>query len=194
MSSDDAQQSSGEKIRRVYGRGFQDGMRAIRETMTTATKLAAAERGLTSEARKVFNVVPIAAAWKPNQILGELKREGINMPMNIVMGCLRALVDDGMVRQTGDSFLRVTPSERPPKLTLSAVQQPTPEPTPEPATKDTLTKLADLSAVLKKRSNDLLALAKEIDDIAIEVEERIARADTDGAKPRQLQELLRGIA
>ena len=63
---------------------------------------------------------------------------------------------------------------------------------PESAS-DTLTKIASIGSQIRGAAEDLIALANGLDDVAIEVEERISKIDADTATLRQLQALLKNI-
>lgn len=72
--------------------------------------------GLTSTARKVYEVVPIADAWSSLQVSAELKRIGTPHELRIIQGCLKSLSEQGLVQRLGvDSFQRAksrAPSEK----------------------------------------------------------------------------------
>lgn len=190
------------KLRSVYGRGLRDGMKKAEEEMNQS-KIDRAESGLNSMARKVLDAVPIQEAWTTSDVVGEMRRQGQNVDFRVVAGCLNTLCDQRLVREpTKGQFIRVQS-----KPILKAVQDVKPSTIPatssqpaEPAgttgtsQKDTLAKIADLSTGLRTLAAGLTSAAKQLDDVAIEVEERIQKSGEDGEQLRQLRALLKGIA
>ena len=55
--------------------------------------------GQSSLARKVYEAVPIAEPWSLNSIMGEVLRLGHNVTHNNMRGCLRDMVEAGLVRE-----------------------------------------------------------------------------------------------
>lgn len=192
-------------IRRAYGRGYFDAIQKIEnerlDSMNTA-RLDEAARSLSGVAKAVLEATPKTEAWTGPQICSELRRIGKNIETTVVMGCLGTLVRQGLVQEKpAGQFLRVTPKAKapPPPPTLQVVQAAAPaEPEPQaaaptPSDKGTLTKLADLSTKLRASADELQQFADAIDDVAIEVEERIQKINADSEKLGQLRALLKGI-
>lgn len=197
-------------IRRAYGRGYYDAIQKIEnerlEGMNTA-RLDEAARSLSGVAKAVMEATPKTEPWTGQQICGELRRIGKNIETTVVMGCLGTLKRQGLVQEKpAGQFLRVTPKAKsppPPALQVVQPKQPEPEaeaePAPQPASeppatdRGTLTKLADLSTKLRASADELQQFADAIDDVAIEVEERIQKINADSEKLAQLRALLKGI-
>lgn len=193
-------------IRRAYGRGYYDAIQKIEnerlEGMNTA-RLDEAARSISGVAKAVMEATPKTEPWTGPQICGELRRIGKNIETTVVMGCLNTLTKQGLVQEKpAGQFLRVTPKAKaPPPPTLQVVQpkqadaEPAPQPASEPTSTDrgTLTKLAELSTKLRASADELLQFADAIDDVAIEVEERIQKINADSEKLGQLRALLKGI-
>lgn len=164
-----------------------------------AARLAQAERALPAALRKVFECVPIADAWTKAQVNGELHRRGTNLAPPMVAGMLDKLKEAGLVREPSPgSFVREAARE---PVRLAAVppanqeQAPAaPMTTTKPEDKrHTLDSLAELSARVRSLATTLAHVANDLDDLAIEVEERIDAAGKDGEKLRALQSLLKSI-
>lgn len=156
------------------------------------SKLDSIERHITHQARKVLEATPIQEPWPTKQIIAELARQGANYDPRMVQGCLESNRVAGLIREPAPGFfIRITAPPKPKKVApmpseivveeSTVIQE---QPLPK---KDTLEKLADLSATLR-------TLALNLDDLAIEVEERIAKVDEGAAKLRQLHQLLKSIS
>lgn len=200
MSTDSTPQSS---IRRAYGRGYFDAIQKIeseRQDSMNLARLEEATKSLTGVAKHVLEATPKMEPWTSQQVCGELRRAGKNIETTVVQGCLAALTRQGLVQEKpAGQFMRVTPKPKaptPPAPTLQVVQATTPaaaEPSPLPSDRGTLTKLAELSMRLRAAANTLTKFADDIDDVAIEVEERIQKINADSETLSQLRALLKGI-
>lgn len=197
-----------QKLRAAYGRGAHDARKAMENDPMTPAKLAQAEQSVNGIALKVLEATPKQEPWPLNKIIGELKRQGCSIGPDVALGCLSTMAKTGLVREPEPRcFIRVTAKERTVDLAVvpsKPVRQakPAPEPTAEPeaapaaeptAERDTLAKLADLAAGVRVMAQQFTDLARAIDDVAIEVEERIARSNDDSTKLAQLRALLKGI-
>lgn len=190
------------KIRGAYGRGYHDAIKAIEKDHMTPAKLAQAEQSVNGIAAKVLEATPTQEAWPLSKIIAELKRTGCNIGPDVALGCLSTMTRTGLVKETEPRvFIRITAKARAP---LAVVEQgaavkadappaPPPGAAPQPAERDTLAKLADLSANVRTMAQQFTALAAAIDDVALEVEDRIAAINADSEKLAQLRALLKGI-
>lgn len=193
-------------LRKVYGRGFYDGLRSAgmhnSGDAMQAAKMERIEKSVSGIARKVLDAVPLTETWPASKIIGEMVRMTSSSPdFKIVMGCLSTLVDQGLVREPKKGeFQRIKPR---PAL---AVAPPAPsdapaEPAPAPvaavaevaAPTEPIDRLAALASTLKELSERVAAMAKDVEDVAISVEERIQTIHADTEKMRQLQALLKSI-
>lgn len=151
---------------------------------------------LTGIARRVFDAVPIAEEWSAARISGEVSRvTGSRPDFNIVKGCLNSLCESKLVveKQRG-LFTRAKTTKLKEAIEVPKPQEaPTPAPPPETHTADPLVKAEQMSAAVRRMASDLLAIAKEIEDLALNVEQRIAEVERDVEKMRQLQSLLKSI-
>lgn len=89
----------------------------------------------TSTARKVWSAVPHNVRWQPPKIYGEFKRmnPSSTISLSVVQGCLKALVDAGLVKESPKNFfIQVAPSTSVSDVTDQAVVN-------EPATETDIT-------------------------------------------------------
>ena len=197
------------KLRRVYGRGYFDGLKAGEKNMTPS-KIARTENSLTTTAKKVLEVIRTDSHMSIIDIHTELTRSGSRVDRAIVQGCLNSLVDSKVVKLTKDGYCRLTapmsepnPAPRRPAPQMQIVKA---EPQPAPVKSEDMEpfgRLLSVSANIKRAAaaieklssevESLRSLSAEIDDIAIDVEGRLEKITKDSGKLRQLQELLRGI-
>lgn len=211
MDDDDKRQ-----LKRVYGRGFHDGFKAaskelVEDKVMTETKFNSIYRGLTEQAKRVYQAVPATEPWTVNQIMNELARTTGQRDHRIVSGCLNSLQDSGIVRESSQGYwVRV---EVRPKLVVVKKAQPVVEQvsvseTPEkeismppintqPAPQKTdvnvtpLERIGGLSAQVLAIIQNLHQLAADIEATALEVEEQMEKIQKDGARLKHFQELLK---
>lgn len=179
------------------------------ELMNNA-KMTAIERNMTGIMRKVLDAVPIAEPWTIPQICSEIQRAGGTSDRRAISGCLNTLVEYGLIREPVAGSFERKPHKpaTPPATTESAaakgadvmtMPQKSGEATSVPPLSP-LDRLAaaghdlrELSRSISRQSKNVEQLAEEIDAVAIEVTEKISRIESDTAKMRQLQELLKSI-
>ena len=197
--------TAGEQSRRAsYGRGVIEGLRMAGienpGDFMNANKLARIESGLNSMAKKVLEAVPIQECWTKSQIGVELRRLGCGAARDVIDGCLSTLADNGLIKEPErGSFIRVgarqpisTPAPKEPTPVTSSTRTTANEPpatstsTSTSTSADTLTRLANLGALLRRA-------ADECDAIALEAEARIQAAGKEGENLRKLQALLKEI-
>ncbi len=154
----------------------------------------------TAIARKVLSVVPIQERWSSKQIYTELHRSTqATIDRRILDGCLRALVESSLVREgPRDCYIRETPKEDQPRdrlvkdePTTSEAPMSTPTTVPTPikavASADPLERLANVAKRLR-------GMATEIEELALEVGQRMESVDADAKKAAQLKALLKDFA
>lgn len=93
-----------EKLNRVYGRGFRDGLKAVgkqlvKEKVMNEAKFQSVFRNVSDQAKKVYSAVPITEAWTSAQIMTELGRLNKTTEQRVVLGCLASLKELGLVKE-----------------------------------------------------------------------------------------------
>lgn len=145
-------------------------------------------------ARRVFDAVPIKTPWGVAEIHNEIVRSGHSrMDIRVLQGCLRALVDTGLVRERQGLFVRTAVRVATPAANDNTTSQPD---TPMPAIKQdptALEQLAILADQARKMAKDLQAYADMIDTVALNVDKHIEQSQAGAAKLRQLQSLLKDL-
>lgn len=163
---------------------------------------------LSAVAQKVFHAVPKEEAWAVPQIHNELARKGQNIDRRIVEGCLRALIDQGLITQPSTSIYRQVKVKEPspiqkseeidymttPKSALPA-RMPGP---PDAVCKDVpplppLDRLSALANSARQMMTALKALSDDIETAALEIAEQMAANEENAAKMKQLQALLKSL-
>lgn len=164
-----------------------------------AARLQEAERSLNGAAKKVLDCVPFGDPLSMGRIVGLLAERGQKFDPRVVQGCLAALLDSGLVREAAaGTYQRVAIPAKRVTLKVAAPAEPAEAaqaaagPAPD-APRDTLAKLADMAAATRAAAADLTQLADRLDDLAIEVEERIQAVKDRTAKLEQLSALLRDL-
>lgn len=138
-------------------------------------------QGQSKMAQRVFAAVPMQSFWTVEQIIQEMKRlESIPQRPGEVLGCLRCLVDAGLVNETAATTFRST--VKPPRE-QQEVEPKKKEDAPKPTFMDRLAYQAEL---LRKEAAALLERANDLDQLALEVDDAIAKA---GAGNEKLQKL-----
>ena len=99
-------------------------------------------RGQTSVAQKVYEAIPIAEAWSLSQINSELGRCGSSITYRVVEGCIKALVESGIVIETplrSQHFTRtpvrsktIKPKEKEPEMATNTLSLATPKAVQKP--------------------------------------------------------------
>lgn len=167
--------------------------------MMSAAKFQAVWNGQTSQAKKVYEAIPIKDAWTAAQVHGELQRlQHSSGDVRIVAGCINTLITSGLVREvTRGHFCRAEIKSKPipgedmqapraqsePAAKAAAVQAPSP-----------IERMTALSARAREVVADLRILAEDMDNAALEMEAEIATASAEGQKLKQLQLLLKSLA
>lgn len=183
---------------KAYGRGYWDAVREMGLSSVKPEKLDEVLRGLNGVAKKVLDVCPKSEGWTVSQICSEMRRLGSNPDMRIVEGCLKNLVDQGLVKQQGPreyrQYMRVTAkaqtTESKNVAQLSIVETKKTEPV---NVENAMEYLAGLAADARAISERILSLARLIDDAAIKVGEKAQGSAEEIEKLRQLQALLKSL-
>jgi len=158
------------------------------------TRLKAIEDGQTGIAKKVLSVVPLTEAWTMKQIVMEIARVGSCPDPRIVEGCLSTLKDAGLIKEPKrGEFIRVRVKDEaePEERTVVAIKS---QPFALVESKRPLDRMATLAARMRNTAAEMKVMADEAEEVALAFEEEVNKASKDGAKLKQLQELLRGLA
>lgn len=137
--------------------------------------------GQTNLAQKVFVAVPMQEFWSVQQISAEMFRlESHNLSKGEITGCLRTLVDAGLVNETASQTFRST--VKPPK----AIEVTAPTKKVQPAKLSLMDQLFGLAT-------DLRAVAEKVEAVAMEVDSAIVDAGKGNEQLKALQSTLRGL-
>jgi hypothetical protein len=162
----------------------------------------------TPTAKKVYAVVPISEPWSSKQICTELMRTGKSLDLPAVQGCLKTLRNAGLIAETADFHFQREPT-RPkashavllreyddgPELDridslsqLGSLMKPPLSVSPKVASlKPTIfDQMSSIAADINIMGVGLVAIAKKIEDLAIQVEEN---SELDPAIKAQLEQL-----
>lgn len=137
--------------------------------------------GQTNLAQKVFAAVPMQEFWSVQQISAEMFRlDNHNLSKGEITGCLRTLVDAGLVNETASQTFRST--VKPPK----AIEVTAPTKKVQPAKPSLMDQLFGLAT-------DLRAVAEKVEAVAMEVDSAIVDAGKGNEQLKALQSTLRGL-
>jgi hypothetical protein len=206
-----------QKLNRVYGRGFYDGVQAANEGATkeppmTESKFNSIFRGISEQAKKVYHAVPIEDSWSVTQIMAELARTTGQRDHRIVSGCLNSLKSAGLVRELpNNTWARIEVRTKVPQaktVTANAEFEPpaketkepemppiNTQPVPQKATANVtpLERIGGLSQQVLAIIQTMHQLAADIEAVAIEVEEQMEKIEKDTILLRQFQQFLKGM-
>lgn len=160
-------------------------------------------RDLTNVQAKVFFAVPVQEAWADTTIMQELRRQGSNIAMDVIRGCLNSLAKMNLIREPRSRhFQQINHHQR-------ADGSPKDQPMPSPENTTTTHRPGTISvkienhtqAAVKVSSLDRIAriavaladIAKELEDVAIQVDEDLKGAGKDSQDLRDLRALLSRI-
>ena len=148
-----------------------------------------------ANARKLYDIIPIAEGWSYSQIHQEAQRRGLNMRSEVIMGAVGELKDAGLV-QTADNLHRRTPHKPRPEpiitnkeATLAGSTDIKPIQTRPEDRLSPFDKIAALATHLRKLADDASAIADDLDDVALAIEESAggeAAAKAELARIRQV--------
>lgn len=167
--------------KRAYGKGLHDGEAVIIQLLEKGdyTVLAEKKRDIllnscSSTARKVYEAVPVEAAWDIATIISELRRlhGGQNQDYQAVQGTLNSLVNTGLIKEKSRGmFMR-----EPVRLTLHPVADAgTPialqEVDGSVEAVSPLIILALKAQKLRELGNTITLIAIDIENVALEIEQ-----------------------
>lgn len=162
-------------------------------------------QGQNSIAKKIYECVPIQEAWPTFQIAQALKSTaGSTADIRRVQACLSDLVESGLIREPQKRFyqrVQVEEKTKTPELKMPA-NQPLTASTVVPVEQkasalDRIAGLAgELSGIadeLRQRLLRVTKIAKELEDVALAVEQERESSNESLAKLSQLKDLLKGL-
>lgn len=169
--------------------------------MMSQARFNAIYNGMTSAARKVYDVVPIAEAWDKVQIARELRRLNISLDIKVFDACLGALRDAGLIRELHQGeFQREKVREEAAKPAnhdtkggeMSSFSKMESLPA-APAKKSPLDRLGELAQRATQLAGAVSALASDISDAAVDIQAQLENTEEGVKKLRQLQTLLKSL-
>ncbi|HHF0746539.1 hypothetical protein [Pseudomonas aeruginosa] len=139
-------------------------------------------QGQTGIAKKVYECVPISEPWRSFQVLTALRNmTGSTPDVRIVQGCLRDLVDSGLIRRTGtDHYQRIQVEKK------TKPQEPKRSASP-------LEMLGELANELAGMAEHMKRLSDRIEDVALAVEQERESNAKSMESYRQLKALLKSL-
>ena len=142
--------------------------------------------GQSNLARKVFAAVPKQEFWSIGQISNEMDRiEKHNVNKGEITGCLRTLVDAGLVTEAG--VLTFRSNVKPPKLALPKEDPVTaPSPKAEPVKASFMDRAFAVADTLRKA-------AEQLETLGMDVDTALKDAGKGDEKLRQLQQTMRTL-
>lgn len=167
--------------------------------MISQARFHAIFSGLSSIARKIYEVVPIATSWTIPQIIAELQRQGISQDGRIAGGCLNTLLLAGLVHEPIKGYFRreavrpAAPKLIPPKKEIMKPSIAVKAAMVVSDQQNNVDKLGKLAERLMLMAAGMKELAAEISDLAIDIETRQEGDAEDLQKLKTLQSLLKSL-
>lgn len=162
--------------------------------------------GLSAQAKRVYEAVPIQDKWQAAQIIAETTRLHPSMrERNTILGCLATLVRSGLVVEPERGYFRRKPDRKPcqessspapvtpPPKAAAVTEKKTVEPKDAADQASPIDKITRLQSMASKIMADVKALSDAIETVAIEVEVQFSERDAESQKLKQLQSLLKGL-
>lgn len=179
----------------------------------TPEKAAKVLQGQTALARKAFDAVPVSEWWDLWQVKRELERLGTVGVINHTQlrGCLKCLKEAGLIDEKDDAYrsaVTLAVSKPPPKPKEQPQEPPVTEakgnqkavPT-APARISELDHLANLSSELiditdeiRQKLSRLTRIAKELDDVALNIAQEQQASDKRFERLNRVQLLMRELS
>ena len=159
----------------------------LKEMNLNQAKFNAIFNGLSAIAKKVYEAVPISAPWDAQQIHHEMIRTFTASDLKTTTGCLNTLVSSGLIREpTKGTFVRIEVKQK--------VHTPMKkEETVATKLETPMDKLLSISSGLKTLTNTINGLAKELDEVALDIEIKLEADSAETQKLKQLQQILKSL-
>jgi len=153
--------------------------------------------GQATIAKKVFEAVPIRAAWSIHQMMSHLtKITKSHIDHRVMQGCLNALKDCGLVREPQRGFFqRVEVREEAVKTEVNGeIDVPKLKTESKPAAPASPIDVLDgIAGRLRRLRDDADTLASDIETAALVITEQEVETQAAVTKARQLQQLLQEL-
>jgi hypothetical protein len=168
--------------------------------MMSNARFRQVHQGLTTTAKKVYELIPIGEPWDYHQITAEVTRAGLGIQYNILQGCVAALVDAQLVDEPRRGHFQRAPIKDKPML--QAVERTekttmTMQPIVTKAAATPLERLGELAVRIRKFGDDAKAmattLADELENAVLEFEEQQDMTAADVAKFKTLKAVLKDL-
>ncbi|CAE32183.1 phage-related conserved hypothetical protein [Bordetella bronchiseptica RB50] len=163
----------------------------------TPERMQALLAGQTSVAKKVFAALPssLSTAFTPVDIAREMKAmAGASVDIHTMRGCLACLQKAGLVKEVvPGSFRRVEVKEKHTVTMTKIAAQAGPKLAATQGAQPPMDMLASIAAKVRVAMAGLGALADEIDNAALAIEERSAASEKEVAKVKQIATLLKEL-
>lgn len=165
------------------------------------TKIDKKLQGQTGIARKVWFCVPIQEAWTVQEIMIELRRNGVNLQRKNLEGCLWTLQQDGLIKESSGRWIKESYEkkeekqvEKPEEIQIVCKPEPKMETKGKVAKKSPMDIMVGLSARCQAMVKSGEELVRAAEDAALEISEYIEDASADSQKLRQLQKILQSVS
>lgn len=166
-------------------------------------KMQSIERGLNGSARKILEHVEFDQERTLHEITQSLNRAGCPYQVSTILGCLKQMRDQGLLRNKGEHWIRERPHLPPPtsierKAQTSPIAFPDAPPAPAETTTivpplDPVRELAELAKTLRSASTTFAAAANKAEEIALQLEEQLGRESEEITKLRELRDVLKRL-
>jgi len=180
--------------RKVYAKGYFDGLEAGRTEMTPA-RFQSVFSGQSTVAKKIFEMVPIQEAWAPVQISSALTRvTKSTVDRRVLDGCLTALKDAGLIKEPRrGEFQRIEVREKE-EAKVPKTEVATFVGTIASTPKSPIAILSTIAARLGAVNDEVKKIASDIETAALVIEEDMTENEENLGKLRQLQSILKSLA
>jgi hypothetical protein len=164
-------------------------------------------QGMSSVAKKVYNVIPIAEAWTTNQVAAEVTRQGLSIEFPIMVGCINTLIRAKLVEEPEQRVFKRTP------IRVRAVQEIVttahsfdeeednedmanlkPIGNPAKPKDNPINRLGDLATRMQRMAKELEALAADVESAALDAAEEVTKLEASAQQFQQFKTLLKGLA
>jgi len=188
--------------RKVYARGFYDGLAAAGGELKSE-KIDEKLRGRSMQEQKAFAAVPIQEYWSAAQIGSAIQRAcGSVMDRRTLDGCLVRLKDAGLIQSRADGTFKRTAIRDGEKKDMAenrkdddiVAKATDVVMSVNPKGPDMLDRMQALATNMRLHADYLQTMAAQVEEMALEIEERRETGDAEVQKLRQLKSILKELA